>query len=495
MTTEEAKKENQEEKGNTGEKNTEKGITPRAVDYSEWYLDVIKAADLADYAPVKGCMVIKPNGYAIWESIQNYLDKEFKKTGVRNAYFPMLIPEKLLNREKNHVEGFAPEVAVVTHAGGKKLEEPLVVRPTSETIMYEIFSGWIRSYRDLPLLINQWTNVIRWEMRTRLFMRTTEFLWQEGHTVHATHDEADERAKQMLEIYRVFAEEFLAIPVIPGQKSESEKFAGALRTYTVEAMMQDGKALQFATSHNLGQNFAKAFDVKFLDQNGEMQYGWQTSWGLSTRTIGGLIMCHSDDKGLVLPPRVAQTQVVITTIGPVDSKPQVEARAFELKNEFEARGIRVEVDSRDLRPGEKFFDHEKKGVPVRVELGPKDIANNQAVFVRRDTGVKAVVSLTDASVEAVRLLEAIQNNLFTVAQNRLVERTKRVDSYEEFKKEIEIGNFALAHWCGDKEVEAKIKEETGATIRCIPFAEPEESGTCVYSGEKSNQRVIFAKAY
>ncbi|MBU3668731.1 MAG: proline--tRNA ligase [Candidatus Taylorbacteria bacterium] len=477
------------------QKNTEKGITPRSVDYAEWYIDVIKAADLADYAPVKGCMVIKPNGYAIWESIQTYLDKEFKKTGVRNAYFPMLIPERLLKREENHVEGFAPEVAVVTHAGGKKLEEPLVVRPTSETIMYEIFSGWIRSYRDLPLLINQWTNVVRWEMRTRLFMRTTEFLWQEGHTVHATHDEADERARQMLEIYRVFAEEFLAIPVIPGQKSESEKFAGALRTYTVEAMMQDGKALQFATSHNLGQNFAKAFDVKFLDQNSEMQHGWQTSWGLSTRTIGGLIMCHSDDKGLVLPPKVASTQVVITTIGPVDSKPMVEARAFELKKEFEERGIRVEVDNRDIRPGEKFFDHEKKGIPVRVELGPKDIAQNQTVFVRRDTGVKAIVSLTDAAVEAVRLLDAIQNDLFTVAQNRLVERTKRVDSYEEFKKEIEAGNFALAHWCGDAEVEAKIKEETGATTRCIPFAEPDEDGVCVYSGKPSKKRVVFAKAY
>ena len=473
----------------------EKGITPRATDYSEWYIDVIKAADLADYAPVKGCMVIKPNGYAIWESIQNYLDKEFKKTGVRNAYFPMLIPERLLKREENHVEGFAPEVAVVTHAGGKKLEEPLVVRPTSETIMYEIFSGWIRSYRDLPLLVNQWTNVVRWEMRTRLFMRTTEFLWQEGHTVHATHDEADQRARQMLEIYRVFAEEFLAIPVIPGQKSESEKFAGALRTYTVEAMMQDGKALQFATSHNLGQNFAKAFDVKFLDQNSEMQYGWQTSWGLSTRTIGGLIMCHSDDKGLVLPPRVASTQVVITTIGPVDSKPAVLQRALELKAEMEERGVRVEVDDRDLRPGEKFFDHEKKGIPVRVELGPKDMVQNQAVFVRRDTGVKAIISLQDAAVEAVRLLDTIQTDLFTVAQNRLVEKTKRVDSYEEFKKEIEAGNFVLAHWCGDAEVEAKIKEETGATTRCIPFAEPEESGVCIYSGKPSTQRVVFAKAY
>lgn len=502
MTTEESK--NQTTSTNTtgqnqsqkpADKNTEKGITPRAVDYSEWYIDVIMAAELADYAPVKGCMVIRPNGYAIWESIQKYLDEKFKATGVRNAYFPMLIPERLLKREESHVEGFAPEVAVVTHAGGKKLDEPLVVRPTSETIMYEIFSGWIRSYRDLPLLINQWTNVVRWEMRTRLFMRTTEFLWQEGHTVHATHDEADERAKQMLEIYRVFAEEFMAIPVIPGQKTESEKFAGALRTYTVEAMMQDGKALQFATSHNLGQNFAKAFDVKFLDQNGEMQYGWQTSWGLSTRTIGGLIMCHSDDKGLVLPPRIASTQAVITVIGPADQKDAVTLKANELKLELEKRGVRAEVDARDLRPGEKFFEHEKKGIPLRIELGPKDIANNQAVFVRRDTGVKAIISLADFAVEAVRTLDIMQSDLFKVAQDRLIERTKRVDNYEQFKVEIEAGNFVLAHWSGDTEVEAKIKEETGATTRCIPFAEPEESGVCIYSGKPSKQRVVFAKAY
>jgi prolyl-tRNA synthetase len=502
MTTEESK--NQTTSTNTtgqnqgqkpADKNAEKGITPRSVDYSEWYIDVIMAAELADYAPVKGCMVIRPNGYAIWESIQKYLDEKFKATGVRNAYFPMLIPERLLKREESHVEGFAPEVAVVTHAGGKKLDEPLVVRPTSETIMYEIFSGWIRSHRDLPLLINQWTNVVRWEMRTKLFMRTTEFLWQEGHTVHTTHDEADERAKQMLEIYRVFAEEFMAIPVIPGQKTESEKFAGALRTYTVEAMMQDGKALQFATSHNLGQNFAKAFDVKFLDQNGEMQFGWQTSWGLSTRTIGGLIMCHSDDKGLVLPPRIASTQAVITVIGPADQKEAVALKANELKLELEKRGVRAEVDARDLRPGEKFFEHEKKGIPLRIELGPKDIANNQAVFVRRDTGVKAIVSLADFAVEAVRTLDIMQSDLFKVAQDRLIERTKRVDTYEQFKVEIEAGNFVLAHWCGNAEIEAKIKEETGATTRCIPFAEPEENGACIYSGKPSKQRVVFAKAY
>jgi prolyl-tRNA synthetase len=489
MTTEEVKKDKSADKG------AEKGITPRAVDYSEWYIDVIMAAELADYAPVKGCMVIRPNGYAIWESIQKYLDEKFKATGVRNAYFPMLIPERLLKREESHVEGFAPEVAVVTHAGGKKLEEPLVVRPTSETIMYEIFSGWIRSYRDLPLLINQWANVIRWEMRTKLFMRTTEFLWQEGHTVHATHNEADERARQMLEIYRVFAEDFMAIPVIPGQKTESEKFAGALRTYTVEAMMQDGKALQFATSHNLGQNFAKAFDVQFLDQSGETQFGWQTSWGLSTRTIGGLIMCHSDDKGLVLPPKVAAVQAVITVIGPADQKVIVVAKAEELKVELENRGVRIEIDARDLRPGEKFFDWEKKGLPLRIELGPKDLAQNQAILARRDTGEKTVVSFSELGIEALRILDAIQANLFMVAQNRIVEKTKRVNSYQEFKTEIEAGNFVLAHWSGDTEVEAKIKEETGATTRCMPFAEPEEEGVCIYSGKVSTKRVLFARAY
>ncbi len=478
------------------EKAVEKKITPRAEDYSQWYLDVIDAADLADYGPARGTMVIKPYGYALWERIQELLNKKFKATGVQNAYFPMLIPERLLKREGDHVEGFAPEVAVITHAGGKKLEENLIVRPTSETIMYEVFSKWIHSYRDLPLLINQWANVVRWEMRTRLFLRTTEFLWQEGHTAHATHDEADERAKDMLKIYKDLAENYMAIPVTMGQKSESEKFAGALRTYTCEAMMQDGKALQFATSHNLGQNFATAFDVKFTDQNGETVFCWQTSWGLSTRSIGGLIMTHSDDKGLVLPPKMASIQAVITTIAPSENdRATVGEKANELKAILEAADISCHVDNRELRPGEKYFEWEKKGVPVRIELGPKDIANNSAVLVRRDTGEKTPVALADLAKEVATFLEAIQNNLFERALSLRKDKTVIVDTWEEFQKEIEEGKFVMAHWSGDAADEAEIKKATTATIRCIPFDQPEEEGKCVFSGKPSSKRVIFAKAY
>lgn len=474
----------------------DKKITPRAEDYSQWYLDVIAAADLAEYAPVKGCMVIKPYGYAIWESIQAFLDARFKETGVKNAYFPLLIPEKLLKREEDHVEGFAPEVAVVTHAGGKKLEEPLVIRPTSETIIYETFSGWIHSYRDLPLLINQWANVVRWEMRTRMFLRTTEFLWQEGHTVHATAEEGDARARMMLEIYRDFAENYMAIPVTPGVKSESEKFAGAFCTYTIEAMMQDGKALQFATSHNLGQNFAKPFNVKFLDDKQEEQFGWQTSWGLSTRTIGGLIMTHGDDKGIIMPPRIASIQAIITTIAPSDEdKKNVSEKAQELMKLLKNSGVKTEVDARDMRPGEKFFEWEKKGVPIRIELGPKDIANNQAILVRRDTGIKENISLDDIVERVYDLCEEIQTNLYTIALERQKEKTKIVDSWDDFVKEIEGGNFVLAHWSGDASVEAQIKEETGATIRCIPFDSVEEEGKCIKSGKTSSRRVLFAKSY
>lgn len=476
-------------------KNIAGAITPRSQDYSEWYLDVIAAAELAENSPVRGCMIIKPYGYALWEKTQRFLDDEFKKTGVQNAYFPLFIPEKFLKKEESHVEGFAPEVAVVTHGGGKKLDEPLVVRPTSETIMYEVFSKWIQSYRDLPLLINQWANVVRWEMRTRLFLRTTEFLWQEGHTVHETEVEADARARQMLEVYRDFAENVMAIPVIPGTKSDSEKFAGALRTYTIEAMMQDGKALQFATSHNLGQNFAKAFDVAFLGRGGVKEYGWQTSWGLSTRTIGGLIMTHSDDKGLVLPPKIASIQAVIVTIGAEKDFELVASKAKEVAAALSKAGIAVHIDGRDMRPGEKFYAWEKKGVPVRIELGPKDIANNSAVLVRRDTGDKQKISL-DAVAEGVRsLLEEIQKNLFARALEYRRQKTKIVDSWEDFKKEIEAGNFVLAHWSGERETEAKIKEETGATIRCIPFDAKAEDGLCVYSKKPSKTRVIFAKSY
>lgn len=474
----------------------EKSITSRAEDYNQWYLDIIEVADLAEHAPVKGCMIIKPYGYALWEKTQRILDDAFKKTGVQNAYFPLFIPERLLKREEAHVEGFAPEVAMVTHAGGKKLEEPLVVRPTSETIMYDVFSKWIRSHRDLPLLINQWANVVRWEMRTKLFLRTTEFLWQEGHTVHATYEEADERARMMLDIYKDFAENYMAIPVIPGQKSESEKFAGAHATYTCEAMMQDGKALQFATSHNLGQNFAKVFDVTFLDEQSTKQYGWQTSWGLSTRTIGGLIMTHSDDKGLVLPPKIASIQVVIIPIIPKEWDAELvteETRA--LAENLRNIGLSVHVDKRNIRPGEKFYEWEKKGVPVRIEIGPKDIAANTVVVARRDTSEKKVFPLTNIAEEISVLLDTIQVDMLMRAKAYREEKTVSVDTWDAFVEKIEAGNFVLAHWSGDAKVEAEIKELTGATIRCVPFEQPEEEGVCIKSGKASHKRVVFAKSY
>ncbi|MEK7453090.1 MAG: proline--tRNA ligase [Patescibacteria group bacterium] len=478
------------------DKFAEKKITARAEDYSQWYLDIVDVAELAEYGPVRGCMVIKPYGYALWEKTQNILDEKFKETGVQNAYFPLFIPERLLKKEEKHIEGFAPEIAVVTHAGGKKLEEPLVVRPTSETIMYDVFSRWIHSYRDLPLLINQWANVVRWEMRPRLFLRTVEFLWQEGHTVHEKEGEADLRAKQMLEIYRDFAENIMAIPVISGMKSESEKFAGALATYTIEAMMQDGKALQFATSHNLGQNFAKVFDVKFLDKSSVEQYGWQTSWGLSTRTIGGLIMTHSDDKGLVLPPKIASIQAIITTIIPSEKdRDMVTVKAQEINKILKSFGIRSQVDARDKRPGEKYYEWEKKGVPVRVELGPKDIANNSAVLVRRDTGEKIKVSLDIIADKLNSILQEIQSNLYKRALDYRLEKSKTVENWNDFMIAIEGGNFVYAHWCGDADVEKQIKEESGATIRCIPFDQKEELGKCIKTGKPSNKRVIFAKAY
>lgn len=476
-------------------KKEEKKITSREEDYSQWYLDIVAEADLAENGPVRGTMIIKPYGYAIWERIQSFLDARFKDIGVKNAYFPMFIPEKFLKREEDHVEGFAPEVAVVTHAGGKKLEEPIVVRPTSETIMYDTFSNWVQSYRDLPLLINQWANVVRWEMRPRLFLRTTEFLWQEGHTVHETIDEADDFAKKMLGEYQRFAEDMMAIPVIPGVKSESEKFAGAFKTYTIEAMMQDGKALQFATSHNLGTNFAKVFNVSFLDRNGGREYGSQTSWGLSTRTIGGLIMAHSDDKGLVLPPRIAPIQVILTTIGHGKDTDMVNKKAKEIIEIFKSTNIRAEIDMRELRPGEKFYEWEKKGVPIRVELGPKDIANSQAILVRRDNGEKQSVPLDSLMEEVNLMLQDIQSGLYERALQNRISRTIKVDTWNEFTKAIEDGNFVLAHWSGDAEVEKQIKEETGATIRCIPFDQVKEEGMCIKSGKPSIGRVIFAKAY
>lgn len=477
-------------------KHDEKKITLRSEDFSQWYLDVISVAELAEYGPVRGCMVIKPYGYALWETTQKILDEKFKETGVQNAYFPLFIPERLLKKEEDHVEGFAPEVAVVTHAGGKKLEEPLVVRPTSETIMYDVFSKWIHSYRDLPLLINQWANVARWEMRPRLFLRTVEFLWQEGHTVHTSEKEADSRARQMLEIYKDFAENMMAIPVTPGIKSDSEKFAGAQHTYTIEAMMQDGKALQFATSHNLGQNFAKVFDVKFLDKDGAEQYGWQTSWGLSTRTIGGLIMTHSDDKGLVLPPKIASIQTIITTITPGEKdKEVVNQKAQEINERLNLSGTRSRIDARDIRPGGKYYEWEKKGVPIRIELGPKDIASDSVIVVRRDTGEKIKVQLALIEQTITSLLADIQSNLYNRALEYRKNKTKTVNTWDDFLRAIDDGNFVLAHWCGESDVEATIKEETGATIRCIPLESREEIGLCIKTGKPSSKRVIFAKSY
>ncbi|MFA6099773.1 MAG: proline--tRNA ligase [Patescibacteria group bacterium] len=484
------------------DKNAQKAITPRSKDYSEWYQDVVEQAEMAEHSPVRGCMVIKPYGYAIWELMQKDLDARIKAKDVQNAYFPLFIPESFLKREAKHVEGFAPEVAVVTHAGGQKLDEPLVIRPTSETIMYDVFSRWIQSYRDLPLKINQWANIVRWEMRTRLFLRTTEFLWQEGHTVHQTEDEAEDFTKQMLDVYRQFAEEVMAIPVIPGLKSESEKFAGAVRTYCIEAMMGDCKALQAGTSHMLGQNFSKAFNVKFLDADGQEKYGWQTSWGVSTRLIGGLIMAHGDDKGLVLPPKLAPYQVVIIPIGvtPEDIEAS-QSKAQEIADQLKEAGVRVKIDARDMRPGPKFFEWEKKGVPIRVEIGPKDLASGSVMTVRRDTAAKQTLT-EEGLIEALQeMLDQIQKNLYQKALNFRLEHTLEADDYDKFKKEVE-GNFVLSHWCGSAECEAKVKEETKATIRCIPFNDPNSKfqspnskGKCIYCGQKSDTVVIFAKAY
>lgn len=479
------------------ENNFENKITSRSEDYSQWYLDIINAADLADYSPVKGCMIIKPNGYALWERIQSILNNEFKRQGVKNLYFPMLIPERLLKREADHVEGFAPEVAIVTHAGGEKLDEPLVLRPTSETIMYEVFKDWIRSYRDLPLLVNQWANVIRWEKRTKPFLRTTEFLWQEGHTVHINELEADNFARKMLHVYEDFFKNYMAIPIIIGFKSENEKFAGALKTYTCEAMMQDGKALQIATSHNLGDNFAKAFDIKYLNDSNEQVYAWQTSWGLSTRSIGGLIMVHSDDKGLVVPPKMAETHIVIVPIIPnADQKDFINTKALKLGEIFKDNdNINVHVDVRDIRHGEKYFEWEKRGIPIRIEIGPKDIEKGSVVIVRRDTGEKEVVLKENILSRAKELLIDIQNNLYDSALKMRDDNIVSVSNWEDFTKELECRKFILAHWDGTVETEKIIKEETGATIRCIPLNQEIETGKCIKTGKESKQKVIFAKAH
>jgi len=488
-----------------------KKITKREEDYSKWYNDIVIQADLAEYSAVRGCMVIKPSGYAIWESMQAELDKMFKETGHVNAYFPLFIPKSYFAKEAKHVEGFAKECAVVTHYrlknsedGGievdpnAKLEEELIVRPTSETIIWDTYKNWIQSYRDLPLLINQWANVVRWEMRTRLFLRTAEFLWQEGHTAHATRNEAEVEAKKMLEVYADFAENYMAIPVIKGVKSESERFAGAIETYCIEALMQDGKALQAGTSHFLGQNFAKAFDVKFLNKENKQEFVWATSWGVSTRLIGALIMTHSDDKGLIVPPKLAPFQVVIVPIYMKDNqRVQVLEKAKIIEKNLKRIGIRVKVDDRDThKPGFKFAEYELKGVPLRIAIGPRDIENNTVELARRDILEKQTIGIDNLENIILDLLDEIQNNLFKKAFDFREKNTRKADNWEEFKNILDNhGGFILAHWDGNSETEEKIKNETKATIRAIPLDSIEEEGKCIYSGKASNRRVLFAKAY
>ncbi len=471
-------------------------ITPRSQDYSRWYTEVVQRAELADYAPVKGCMVIRPYGYALWENIKEALDRRFKATGHVNAYFPLFIPMSFIEKEAEHVAGFSPELAVVTHGGGKKLEEPLVVRPTSETVIGHMYAKWVRSWRDLPILINQWCNVVRWEKRPRLFLRTTEFLWQEGHTAHATAEEALEETLRMLDIYADFAENDAAIPVIKGRKSESEKFAGAVTSYTIEAMMGNRWALQAGTSHFLGQNFARAFDIKYLDQNNELQYCWTTSWGVSTRMVGAIIMVHGDDQGLILPPRLAPIQVVIVPIWKsADERERVLAAAEEVRARL--GGLRCELDAREeYTPGWKFNYWETKGVPLRVEIGPRDVAEGQVVLARRDTGQKLAVPQQGLAERVSELLEEIQRNLFRRAKKFLDDNSYHLDDYEEFKRIIGgDGGFIYTHWCGSADCEARIKEETKATIRCLPLDQPGTKGRCIYCGKEADQIALFARAY
>ncbi|WP_313190187.1 proline--tRNA ligase [Sphingobacterium sp.] len=488
-----------------------KGITSRSEDYSQWYNDLVIKADLAEYSAVRGCMVIKPYGYAIWERMQAVLDKRFKETGHSNAYFPLFIPKSFFSKEASHVEGFATECAVVTHYRLKndgngniivdedaKLEEELIVRPTSETIIWNTYRGWIESYRDLPILVNQWANVVRWEMRTRLFLRTAEFLWQEGHTAHATSEEAIAEAEQMLEVYAEFAEGTLAVPVVRGRKTENERFAGAIDTLCIEALMQDGKALQAGTSHFLGQNFAKAFDVKFTSKEGKLDYVWATSWGVSTRLMGALIMAHSDDQGLVLPPKLAPTQVVIVPIYKTDEeKANLDAYVDQLSAALKQLDIRVKYDDRDTqRPGFKFAEWELKGVPLRVALGSRDMQNGTVELARRDTQTKETVQQAGLPDRIAALLGEIQDNIYNKALTFRDEHITEVNSYEEFKQVLEEkGGFISAHWDGTVETEKRVKEETKATIRCIPLDSKEEEGVCIFTGKPSKQRVLFAKAY
>jgi len=474
-----------------------KNITPREKDFSEWYLDVIEAASLAEHSSVKGSMVIKPYGYAIWENIQKELDTRFKETGVENAYFPLFIPESFLKKEAEHIEGFSPELAVVTIAGGKPLAENLVVRPTSETIIYDTFKNWVSSYRDLPLLINQWANVVRWEMRPRMFLRTTEFLWQEGHTAHSSYEEADLRARAMLEIYQRFTEDYLAIAVVPGIKSEREKFAGADRTYTIEAVMQDGKALQFATSHNLGQNFAKSFDIKFSNKESKEEYVYQTSWGLSTRTIGGLVMSHSDDKGLVLPPKIAPIQIILIPILGSDGNKNkiVLEKCDEIENKLKSTElVRVKTDRTDKNFGEKCFYWEKRGVPIRIEIGPKDIESNSYIVNTRQTLEKETIGENALVDYVLGRLDQVQKNLLHNSFVRTYQNIITAYNYEDFKKEIEKNNSVFAYWDGDEKIEERIKEETKATTRCMPFKFSSDFGDSLIS-KKKGVKTLFSKAY
>jgi prolyl-tRNA synthetase len=473
-------------------------ITPRSEDYSRWYTDVVQMADLADYAPVKGCMVIKPHGYALWENVQAGLDRRFKETGHVNAYFPLFIPLSFIQKEAEHVEGFSPELAIVTIGGGKELEEPLVVRPTSETVIGHMYAKWIQSYRDLPLLINQWANVVRWEMRTRLFLRTTEFLWQEGHTAHATAEEAQEETIRMLNVYADFAIEDAAIPVIRGRKSDSERFAGAVTSYTIEAMMGDYRALQSGTSHFLGQNFAKAFDIKFVDENNALQHVWTTSWGLSTRMVGAIVMVHGDDQGLVLPPVVAPVQIVVVPIWKGDDE---RARVLEVVAQVRAMlgdDLRVRVDDRDeYSPGWKFNEWEMRGVPLRIEVGPRDVARGQVTLARRDIPGrqgKSGVPMSGLAENVREMLTTIQADLFQRALDFREAHTYNPKDYAEFEEAVANG-FALSWWCGDADCEAQIKEDTRATIRCIPFDQEPGKGKCIRCGQDADERAVFGRAY
>jgi prolyl-tRNA synthetase len=491
-----------------------KVVTSRNDDYSQWYQDIVTKADLADHSAVRGCMVIKPHGYAIWEKMQQALDSMFKETGHVNAYFPLFIPKSFLSKEAKHVDGFAQECAIVTHHRLKtvgdtpetrqvvvdetaKLEEELIVRPTSETIIWNTYRDWIKSHRDLPLLINQWANVVRWEMRTRLFLRTAEFLWQEGHTAHATKQEAIEETERMLEVYARFAEDYMAMPVIKGIKSENERFAGAEETYCIEAMMQDGKALQAGTSHFLGQNFAKAFEVKFANKENKLEYVWATSWGVSTRLVGALIMTHSDDNGLVIPPKLAPVHVVIVPIYKTEEElSKIEVLAKQLTTELKTKNIVVRFDHRDtLRPGFKFAEHELRGVPVRLGIGPKDMENGTVEMARRDTLTKEVVSMDGLAERIITVLDDIQSSMYNRALKLRESMTHHVNTWEEFEKALDAGGFVYAHWDGTSETEKKIKDRTKATIRCIPLDSVAEDGKCILTGAPSSRRVLFARAY